>query len=268
MRRISYAIAVTLILGVCSFIYVGVVTNSHAEAIQKKPLYQDKNNHFCFQPPEGWEKLEFDDPRTKVEFFVPMGTGNNRKASLFLLTHPVTTLSPDGKGKVDLRTESRDRVSKLKKAGASDAQFKIMQFCEVEASQIDATLPQSQARMHAIWFIKYGRSYTISFTTQSVFYPQYLPIVEEAFSTFQCISPTGKKDVSQADRDRIQQERIRAFIGALKGPDTYIAEISLLEIGEAAVPALIEIQKTGTKNQKEKAAKILEQIRQSHRPYR
>lgn len=221
--------------------------------------YTDKNSYFRFIPPHDWQKKEFKDPRSKVEFYVPMGIGENRRASLFVLAHPAATLSPNGKGKVDLIANAKDRVAKLKDAGAKDARYRVFRFCDVNAIQIDATLPYTQVRMHAVWFVKYDRSYTISFTTQPPFYQEYLPIIDRAFSTFRCISPMGTEDVTQADRERIQQEQIRVWINALKGPDLVEeAEHRLLEIGKPAIPALVEARKSGTEPQRQRVAKLLD----------
>jgi len=230
-------------------------------------VYTDKNRYFSFKPPEGWDKKEFEDPRSKVEFFLSMGVGQNRKASLFILAHPVATLSPDGQGTVNLRENSADRVSRLKTAGATDARFEVIRFCGVEASQIDATLPDGLVRMHAIWFIKFDRSYTISFITQPAFYQQYLPLIDQALATFQCTAPVGAEDVKDAARDKIQAEQIRVWVEGLKGPD--LAEESerrLLEFGEAAIPALAKVQESGTPEQKRRAAKLIQAIRQGVEP--
>jgi hypothetical protein len=228
------------------------------------PVYADTNGYFSFTPPSGWEKKEFDDPRSKVEFYVPMGIGQNRKASLFVLAHPVATLSPDGKGQVNLRGNSADRVSRLKAAGAKDASFAIVTFCGVEASQIDATLPQAQVRMHALWFVKFDRSYTISFTTQPAFYEQYLPVVEKALKTFSCTAPSSVDDVNAAERERIKTEQIRVWIEGLKGPDlAEEAERRLLEFGEDAIPALTRAQESGTTEQRQRAGRLLQAIRRA-----
>jgi hypothetical protein len=230
-------------------------------------VYTDKNRYFSFRRPDGWDKKEFDDPRSKVEFFLPMGVGQNRKASLFILAHPVATLSPDGQGIVNLRENSAERVSRLKTAGSTDARFVMIRFCGVEASQIDATLPESQVRMHAIWFIKFDRSYTISFTTQPAFYQQYLPVIDKALATFHCNSPVGAEDVKDADRDKIQAEQIRVWVEGLKEPEfAEESERRLLEFGEAAIPALAKVQKSGTPEQKRRAAKLIQAIRQGVEP--
>ena len=152
----------------------------------------------------------------------------------------------------------------MKHSGVDDARFQMVRFCGVEASMIDAVLPNEQVRMHAIWFIKYERSCTISFTTPIAFYGDYLPIVEDALSSFVCIAPSGEEEVSGADREQIQKEQIRVWIEALNGPVLVEeAECRLLEIGEPAVPALNEAQKTGTAMQRKHAARLLEMIRET-----
>ena len=225
---------------------------------QSDSPYVDKNRYLRFTPPAGWEVKEFDDPRSKVEFYVPMETGPNRKASIFVLAHPVATLSPDGKGTIDLRAVSADRVAALQAEGATDARFEIIQFADVEASQIRATLPNTQTRMCAVWFVKHERSFTISLATPSSLHQQYLPVFQRALATFQCIPPAQADKVSKAERDRIRHEQIRVWIEAIKGADlTQVAERRLLEQGDAVVPAVLELYNSGTPAQRTRAGRIL-----------
>jgi len=223
--------------------------------------YTDKNNHFAFSPPQGWERKEFNDPRTKVEFYVPLaGAGNMREASLFFLSQDIKAAYPSGE--LDIFKESENRVSRLRSGGARDAQFTKIEFCGVDTSLIEATLPQQQIKIYALMFLKYDRIYTISFTTSSssITYDENFPIVKTALDTFQCTAPEGSEPVetSQEDIDRIQAERIRVQINALNYPDMGDdAEATLIARGAAAVPALLEIEKNGTPVQKLRAKRIL-----------
>ena len=193
---------VIVILSVFCCVSVSVAEKQSDPAIAKMLEYTDKNNHFRFCPPEGWRRKEFDDPRSKVEFYIPMGVGANRKASLFFLSHSISVISPTGT--VDIPKECKNRVARLKQMGARDARFNMIEFCGEKAAQIDATLPQHRVRMHSLWFTKYGRSYTISFTTPSALYKQYLPIIEKALATFQCIPPKGIEEVTKKEQDRTE----------------------------------------------------------------
>lgn len=224
--------------------------------------YKDRHNYFSLQPPKDWHKKEFVDPRSKVEFFVPMEHGPNRKASLFVLAHPVATLSPDGRAGVNLRSTSADRVARLRQAGAKDARFDMITFCGVDASQVDATLPNSRVQMRAIWFVKYDRSFTISFTAQPAQFKTYWKVASAALDTFTCVSPDTSDAVSEAERDRIQREQIRVWVEGLKGPDLLAeSERRLLEFGPAAISALEEATRTGTDSQRERARRLLQRLR-------
>ena len=63
----------------CSVPIVGTEPASHAEP------YRDKNGFFEVVPPAGWQKREFNDPRSKVEFFVPAPVARQSRAFLVLL---------------------------------------------------------------------------------------------------------------------------------------------------------------------------------------
>ena len=57
-----------------------------AEPAARAEPYRDKNRFFELVPPAEWQKREFNDPRSKVEFFVPAPVARQSKASLFLLS--------------------------------------------------------------------------------------------------------------------------------------------------------------------------------------
>lgn len=223
------------------------------------PDYIDKNSCFRFQPPAGWEKREFDDPRTKVEFYVPAPIGGRSKASLFFLSHPLS-------GAVELRAEADDRATRLRQMGSRDAAVAMVDFADTKAAQVEASMPRQNMRMKVLMFAKHGRSYTISFTATSQDFGTYVRVADEALKTFACIPPGGPQSQTVGEQGRIQQEKIRVWITALKDPDLGSdAYHSLLAAGKAAIPALEQAQREGTPLQKKRAAELLQKIREQNR---
>jgi hypothetical protein len=240
----------------CCVLLAACVQTHAADA----PPYVDKNKYFQFSPPEGWVKKEFADPRTKVSFDVPSGVPGQNKAGLFFVSHPLS-------GDVNVRAEAEDRVARLKQMGSPDAKVTTVDFAGVKAEQVEGQLARQNMRMRALMFTNYGRSYVISFTATIQDFGQYWPLAESALKTFKCLPPEGqgaKQETTASDAARIQAEKIRVWITALKDPDLGIdAEKSLIAIGAPAVPALEEAQRSGTPLQRERAARILERIRKT-----
>ncbi|MFH1185980.1 MAG: hypothetical protein V1755_13215, partial [Chloroflexota bacterium] len=51
-----------------------------SESRAEPEIYVDKNQYFQFVPPKDWMKKEFDDPKTKVSFYVPSSVPGQNKA--------------------------------------------------------------------------------------------------------------------------------------------------------------------------------------------
>ncbi len=230
---------------------------STAKPASKAQTYRDKNGFFEFVPPKGWQKREYNDPRSKVDFFVPAPVAGRSLASLFFLSKHLSN-------PVNVQAEAENRVSRLGQMGSGDASVQMVDFAGVKAARVEASLPRQNMRMKVLMFTKHDRSYTISFTAPSEDFTKYLPVAEAALKTFVCIPPVGSEVTTPSEKERIQKEKIRVWITALKeqdlGTDAYN---SLLEIGAAAIPALEEAQRTGTRLQKSRAMELLEKIRRS-----
>ncbi len=221
----------------------------------KEVVYTDKNSYFQVTLPPEWKKREFNDPRSKVEFFVPSPVADQSRASLFFLSHPLS-------GDVNVRNEAENRVARLKQMGAVDARVTTVEFAGVKAEQVEATLGRQNTRMRALMLTNYGRSYVISFTTTTQDYVQYWPIAENILKTFKCLPPTGVEVATDADKEKIQKEKIRVWITALKESDIGTdAFNSLLAIGKPAIPQLEEAERLGTPLQKQRASELLRKIR-------
>ena len=217
--------------------------------------YVDKNKYFEFLPPEGWTKKEFPDPRTKVSFDVPSPIPGQNKAGIFFLSHPLS-------GDVRMRSEAENRVARLKQMGAADARVTTVDYAGVKAELVEAALGRQNMRMRVLMFTNYGRSYVISFTATPRDYAQYWPVAENALKTFKCLPPAGVEVATDADKEKIQKEKIRVWITALKEPDFATdAFNSLLAIGKPAIPQLEEAERSGTSLQKQRASELLKKIR-------
>ncbi|MFH0773010.1 MAG: hypothetical protein V1922_01750 [bacterium] len=258
-KRITWTTSCVAVVLLTSCVIRGAIAQPIVPERPGQSEYTDKNSHFRFRPPQGWKIKEFDDPRTKVEFYVPVvGAGNMRDASLFFLSQDIKAAYPSGE--FDIFKESENRVSRLKSSGAKDARFTKIEFCGIDASLIEATLAKNQMQMYGLMFLKHERIYTISFTTTPLVYDKYFPIIKVSLDTFQCTAPEGgvQEEVSQEDIDTILSERIRVQINALNDPDMGDdAEASLRAYGDAAVPALLDIEKFGTAIQRTRAKRIL-----------
>ena len=218
-------------------------------------LYIDKNKHFQFLPPESWTKKEFADPRTKVSFDVPSPIPGQNKAGIFFLSHPLS-------GDVDVRTEAENRVARLKQMGSVDARVTTVEFTGVKAEQVEATLGRQNTRVKVFMFTNYGRIYVISFTATTQDYTQYWPVAENALKTFKCLPPAGVEVATEADKEKIQKERIRVWIAALKESDIGTdAFDSLVAIGGPAIPQLEEAVRSEIPLQKQRAEELLKKIR-------
>jgi hypothetical protein len=241
-------------LGRIAFCFLfSVCINTHAG---DSTVYVDKNKFFQFTPPGGWVKKEFADPRTKVSFDAPSPIPGQNKAGLFFLSHPLS-------GDVNVRAQAEDRVARLKRMGSPDAKVTTVAFAGENVEQIDGQMARQNARIRVLMFTKYQRSYVISFSATSQDFNQYWPIAERALETFKCLPPEEVDITTSADKERIQTEKIRVWIAALKEADLGIdAFDSLLVIGQPAIPQLEEAQRTGTELQREKASQLLEKIRE------
>ena len=245
MMRVTLWIANALLLNVIALGHQALATELSA--------YTDKNGYFSVIPPTGWVKKEFDDPRSKVSFDVPAPVAGQNKAGVFFLSHPLTR-------EVNVRAEAEDRVARLKQMGSPDARVTTVDFANVKAEQVDGQMGRQNTYLRALMFTKYGRSYTISFTATKQDFVQYWPIAEEALKTFKCIPPQGVEVA--ADKDAVQEQKIRVWITALKEADFGTDALnSLLAIGRPAIPRLEEAERTGTPLQKQRAAELLKQIR-------
>ena len=246
MKRTSVFITSTycLFLGACVC----------AQAVNSTP-YVDKNSYFEFDPPQGWVKKEFVDPRTKVSFDAPSPIPGQNRAGLFFLSHPLS-------GNVDVRAQAEDRVARLKRMGSPDAKVTTVAFAGGNVEQIDGQVGRQNARMRVLMFTKYQRSYVISFTATTQDFDHFWPIAERALGTFKCLPPERVDIPSAAEKERIQKEKIRVWVAALKEADLGIdAFDSILEIGQPAVPQLEEAQRTGTELQKKRFSALLDRIR-------
>jgi hypothetical protein len=225
-------------------------------AAQTRVPYKDKNSYFQVIPPEGWEEREFDEPRSKVEWFLPGLTANQRKASLFFLGHPLS-------GPVDVEAEAKDRVARLREMGSPDASLKMIEFAGAKAAHVEGSLPRQGTRMKVLMFTNYDRSYTISFTASSGEFATYLKTADEALTTFKCL-PTVGTGTNAGDYDsRIQQEKIRVLINGLEESDLGLdASNSLLAIGAVAIPQLEEAERSGTLPQRRIASELVKRIRE------
>lgn len=246
MRQLLIRVVATscTVLGICV----------HASAADR-PAYADKNKYFQFTPPEGWAKKEFADPRTKVSFDVPGPIGGQNRAGLFFLIHPIS-------GKIDLRAEAEDRVSRLQQMGSPDAKTTTVEFAGVKAERVDGQMGQRNLFLRVFMFTKYGRSYVVQYSATKQDFDTYWPVAEAALRTFTCTPPVGTETTSASDKHAIETGKVRVWITALKEPDLWKdAFNSLLAAGPAAIPQLEEAERTGTAPQKQRASELLKQIR-------
>ena len=240
------------------FALLVIWTMTNAAAAEQP--YRDKNGFFEFTPPAGWVMKEFDDPRTKVSFSVPAPVAGQSKASLTFLAHPIT-------GDIDVKAEAEDRVARLRQMGSPDAQTTTVQFAGVTAQRVDGRMGRQNMVLRAFMFTNLGRSYVVQFAATVQDFDTYWPAAESALRTFVCLPPTKGQVTSDADKDRIEQEKIRVWIAALKDPDLgFDAFKSLLAAGPAAIPQLEVVAQTGTALQKQKAAELLKAIRRRDVP--
>jgi hypothetical protein len=231
---------------------VGVCANTQAAG---SAVYIDKNKHFQFTPPGGWVKKEFDDPRTKVSFEVPSPIPGESKAIISFLSHPLS-------GDVNVRAEAENRVARLKQMGSPDAKVSAVDFGGIKTEQVEGQMVRQNMRMRVLMFTNYGRSYVISFTAIGQDFAEYWPIAEKSLQTFKCLPPAGTETATDADKEKIQRERILVWITALKESDLGTdAFNSLLAIGTPAIPHLEEAERTGTPLQKRRASELLNRIR-------
>jgi hypothetical protein len=218
-------------------------------------VYVDKNRYFQFSPPEGWVKKEFADPRTKVSFDVPAPVAGQNKAGLFFLSHPVSR-------EINLKAEAEDRVSRLRQMGSPDAKTTAVEFAGAKAERVEGQMGRQNMFLRVFMFVKHGRSYTVQYSATKQDFDTHWPAADAALKTFRCLPPAGTEVTSAADKQKIEAERIRVWIAALKQPDVWQdAYNSLLAAGLAAVPQLEEAAKSGTPQQKAKASEILANVR-------
>jgi hypothetical protein len=218
-------------------------------------VYRDKNGYFEFTPPAGWVLKEFDDPRSKVSFSVPAPVAGQSRAAITLLAHPIT-------GDINVKAEAENRMARLRQMGAADAKTTTVPFAGGTAERVEGQMARQNTALRAFIFVNQGRSYVVQFAATPQDFDTYWPAAEASLKTFVCLAPAGVQVTSTADTARIEQEKIRVWITALKEPDLGIdAFASLKAIGQPAIPQLEEIQKTGTSLQKQRAAELLKLVR-------
>ena len=225
-------------------------------------IYRDKNKYFEITPPDGWVKKEFNDPRSKVSFDVPAPIAGQNKAGLFFLSHPVSR-------EIDLKAEAEDRVSQLKQMGSPDAKATTVDFAGVKAERVDGQMGRQNMLLRVFMFTKYGRSYTVQYSATKQDFDTYWRVAENALRTFKCIPPTAVERTSEADKAKIETEKIRVWISALKVPDAGTAAMnSLIAAGEPARPAVRDALAAATGLQRERLESILKRLARVAEPSR
>jgi len=190
-----------------------VPTEELKKSFPDSTLYVDKNRYFQILPPEGWQVKEYQDPRSKVAFFLEPVVPGQTATSIHVLCRPLS-------GPTDIKADAEDTVAQLKRTGAGDAMVKMVPFAGAEAAKVEGTIVGSGVQMKVLSFKKFGRKHTIGFTAMTHEFSKYEGIVEEAISTFKCIPPnaTALQEVRNDPIGREKSERIPKQVTAQDEP--------------------------------------------------
>jgi len=138
----------------CVVAQLFVVPRASSTDSTSAQAYIDKLRTFSIKVPSGWSVQEYNDPRTKVRFSLPSGTGKIAP-SIFIISHSMTM-------EIDLEREAAMRIDRLRKMNAVDAGYEMVSFAGTHAAQMDATLPTGNIRMRNLMLIPNSLNFPIS----------------------------------------------------------------------------------------------------------